>query len=156
VKIKSLRVDENGLLINKYSQILDTVGSQNKRITKPVLIIQNSHFPGEGNNPDFTNNNNNNNNNNKKNRMIDNVQKVNNCVDGNARLTQTLEAKEHYLMNIPYICITAHLFMQTELSYTITCLQVVDPPLSGYKFVFTISWPKGSVGATANNYKYQY
>jgi hypothetical protein len=38
------------------------------------------------------------------------------------------------------------------MACTITCLQVVDPPLSGYKLVFTISWPEGSVGATEINY----
>jgi hypothetical protein len=35
---------------NMHSQILDIVSSQYRRITKPVLIIQYSRFPGKGNN----------------------------------------------------------------------------------------------------------
>jgi hypothetical protein len=37
------------------------------------------------------------------------VQNTNNCADGNARLTQTFEDKESCLMNVPHICIIAHL-----------------------------------------------
>jgi hypothetical protein len=40
-------------LINIFSQIIDTVSSQYRRITKSVLIIQYSRFPGKGSNSTY-------------------------------------------------------------------------------------------------------
>jgi hypothetical protein len=40
--------------INMYTHILDTICSQYKRISKPVLVVYNVRFPGKGNNSNFT------------------------------------------------------------------------------------------------------
>jgi hypothetical protein len=42
--------------IDMHTQILNTICSQCKRISKSVLIIQNVHFPGKRNDSNFTEN----------------------------------------------------------------------------------------------------